>query len=288
MLGGVPEHFNLPWNLCIEEGLFKKEALDVSWQNFPEGTGAICKSLRNKELDAAVILTEGIVKDIIAGNKVKIVQEFVSSPLIWGIHVAANSPYKNLQDLRNAKVAISRYGSGSHLMAYVNAKNLGWDPQKLEFEIVNSIDGAVQALQEGRAGYFMWEHFMTKPLVDKGIFRRLGDCPTPWSSFVIVVREEFLKENQAAVQKMLSIINRTTSEFKNVPFIENLIASRFHQKKEDVSQWLNITSWSQNQISIMELDKVQEQLLELQLIPNKMDNLNLISDISLPLRKKIF
>jgi hypothetical protein len=25
--------------------------------------------------------------------------------------------------------------------------------------------------------------------VDKGIFRRIGDCPTPWPCFVIAVRE---------------------------------------------------------------------------------------------------
>jgi hypothetical protein len=36
--------------------------------------------------------------------------------------------------------------------------------------------------------------FMTKPLVDKGIFRRIGDCPTPWPCFVIAVRDEILEK----------------------------------------------------------------------------------------------
>jgi hypothetical protein len=44
--------------------------------------------LRDGETDIAVILTEGIVKDIVAGNPSKIVQVYVESPLIWGIHVA--------------------------------------------------------------------------------------------------------------------------------------------------------------------------------------------------------
>jgi hypothetical protein len=38
----------------------------------------------------------------------------------------------------------------------------------------------------------MWERFMTKPLVDKGIFRRVGDCPT-LALFVIAVREDVLE-----------------------------------------------------------------------------------------------
>ncbi len=129
-VAGVPEHFNLPWHMCIEDGTFKKNGLDVSWKDFPDGTGAMCKALRNKDVDVAVILTEGIIKDILNGNDAKIVQEYIASPLIWGIHVAAGSNYQDIQDLKNAKVAISRYGSGSHLMAYVNAKNLGWDPKQ--------------------------------------------------------------------------------------------------------------------------------------------------------------
>jgi hypothetical protein len=56
----------------------------------PEGTGKMCQMLRDGETDIAVILTEGIVKDITAGNPSKIVQVYVDSPLIWGIHVAAN------------------------------------------------------------------------------------------------------------------------------------------------------------------------------------------------------
>jgi len=85
------------------------------------------------------------------------VQVFVQSPLIWGIHVGAKSKYETLADLENTKVAISRRGSGSELMAYVNAQNQGWKTDNLQFEIVNTIDGAVEALTNGTADYFMWE-----------------------------------------------------------------------------------------------------------------------------------
>ena len=170
-IAGVPEHFNLPWELAIENGDFKDVGIDLQWTNIPEGTGKMCQMLRDGETDIAVILTEGIVKDIVGGTKCKIVQIYVESPLIWGIHVAAASNYNTLSDLENTKVAISRYGSGSQLMAYVNAKNEGWNTENLQFEVVNTIDGAVETLTNGTADYFMWEHFMTKPLVDNGIFR---------------------------------------------------------------------------------------------------------------------
>lgn len=268
-IAGVPEHFNLPWHLAIENGDFEKENIDLQWTDIPEGTGKMCQMLRDGETDIAVILTEGIVKDIVAGNPSKIVQVYVKSPLIWGIHVSANSNYKTLTDLENKKVAISRLGSGSQLMSYVNADNQGWKTDNLEFEIVNTIDGAVEALTNGTADYFMWERFMTKPLVDKGIFRRIADCPTPWPCFVIAVREEVIENNPVLISKILAIINQTTEEFKEIPSIDKTLALKYHQKIEDIQEWLSLTQWSQKPLSVEMLNKVQNQLFQLKIIDKK-------------------
>ncbi|TDE49198.1 substrate-binding domain-containing protein [Flavobacterium sp. GT3P67] len=268
-IAGVPEHFNLPWHLSIENGDFRKENIHLQWTDVPEGTGKMCQMLRDDETDIAVILTEGIVKDIVAGNPSKIVQVYVESPLIWGIHVAAKSNYKTLADLENTKVAISRLGSGSQLMAYVNADNQGWKTDNLQFEIINTIDGAVEALTNGTADYFMWERFMTKPLVDKGIFRRIADCPTPWPCFVIAVRDEILEKNPAIISKILAIINQTTQELKDIPSIDKTLASIYHQKIEDIQEWLSLTQWSQKPLSEKMLNKVQNQLFQLKIIDKK-------------------
>ena len=268
-IAGVPEHFNLPWHLAIENGDFEKENIDLQWTDVPEGTGKMCQMLRDGETDIAVILTEGIVKDIVAGNPSKIVQVYVESSLIWGIHVAAQSNFKTLSDLENKKVAISRLGSGSQLMAYVNADNQGWKTDNLQFEIVNTIDGAVEALTNGTADYFMWERFMTKPLVDKGIFRRIADCPTPWPCFVIAVREEVLLNNPVLISKILAIVNQTTQEFKDIPSIDKTLALTYHQKVEDIQEWLSLTHWSQKSLSVEMLNKVQNQLFQLKIIDKK-------------------
>ncbi len=263
---GVPEHFNLPWHLCLENGEFEKENIDLQWTDVPEGTGKMCQMLRDGSTDIAVILTEGILKDIVNGNPSKIVQVYVKSSLIWGIHVAAQSNYQTLADLENTKVAISRLGSGSQLMAFVNAKNQGWNTNKLQFEIVNTIDGAVTALTEGTADYFMWEHFMTKPLVDQGVFRRLADCPTPWPCFVIAVREEVLTTQPEAIATLLKIINAKTRDFKTIPNISARLATIYHQKIGDINEWITLTEWSQEKIDLALLDQIQKQLLELHII----------------------
>jgi len=268
-IAGVPEHFNLPWHLCIENGEFEEENIDLQWTNVPEGTGKMCQMLRDGETDLAVILTEGILKDISAGNPSKIVQVYVQSPLIWGIHVDAKSDFQTLKDLKNKKAAISRLGSGSQLMAYVNANEQGWEMDDLEFEIVNTIDGAVDALTNKKADYFMWERFMTKPLVDKGVFRRIDDCPTPWPSFIIVGRDEFLKKNAKTVETILKIINKTTVDFKEIPEIDKKLSKLFNQKAEDIKEWLKLTQWSQKNLTEKSFNKIQNQLFDLGIIDKK-------------------
>ena len=269
-IGGVPEHFNLPWYLTLSTKKYTKEGINLRWKDYPSGTGAMCKALREKEIDMAVILTEGIVRDIIDGNDCKIVQVFVKSPLLWGIHVAQDSKYMKIEDLRGTKAAISRFGSGSHLMAYVNAENQKWDTnQDLGFQIINDLNGALESLPKGEGDYFMWEKFMTQPYVDNGTFRKVGECPTPWPCFVIAVRNDVLETDADAIQKILEIINNTTNTFKEIQYIDEIIKNRYGIKLEDAREWLSLTEWSQGQLSKNEVENIQNQLLNLNLIKNK-------------------
>tara|TARA_R110002050_G_scaffold56512_1_gene127022 strand:- start:123950 stop:124798 length:849 start_codon:yes stop_codon:yes gene_type:complete len=266
---GVPEHFNLPWHMAIEENAFKERGIALEWTDIPEGTGKMCQMLNANETDLAIILTEGIIKSITEGNPSKIAQEFIASPLLWGVHVAADSSYTEISDLKNTKAAISRFGSGSHLMAYVLAKKEGWNTETLQFEVINNLDGAVKALTDKSADYFMWERFTTKPLVDNGTFRRITDCPTPWPCFVIAVTDKFVAENGHILKHILEVINIYTQEFKSIPSINKTLANAYSQKLEDINEWLSITQWSQSKMTYATLENVQTTLLDLNLITTK-------------------
>lgn len=279
-IGGVPEHFNLAWYLTLKNGEYKAQDINLRWHDYYGGTGAMSKALRSGDIDIAVILTEGIIKDIIDGNPSSIVQTFVKTPLIWGIHVADKSSFKTIDDIRGTRAAISRYGSGSHLMAYINAQNNNWNlDTDLNFEVIKNLNGAVEGLTNGDADYFMWEKFTTKPIVDDGIFRRIGECPTPWPCFVIAVRNEFIENNEEELKTILDIINTTTSDFKSIPSIDRTIANRYDQEIEDVQEWLSLTEWSQELIDKKTINNVQEQLFNLDIIPKKVDYTDLVYKI---------
>ena len=44
-VGGVPEHFNLPWRLAVESGEFEALGIRVEWTDVDRGTGALCKAM---------------------------------------------------------------------------------------------------------------------------------------------------------------------------------------------------------------------------------------------------
>ena len=106
-IGGVPEHFNLPWRLAIEEGKFREIGMDLHWADMGGGTGQMIRGLETGSIDIAVLLTEGITKAILEGLPAKIIQVYVVSPLHWGIHVPTNSTFKTVHDLKNQTFAVT-------------------------------------------------------------------------------------------------------------------------------------------------------------------------------------
>ena len=271
-IGGVPEHFNYAWYIGLKKNAFKAQGIDLRWVDCPGGTGQMTEALKQNSIDMGVVLTDGIVKAISDGISSKIVQTFVESPLIWGVHVATGSNYTKASELKNTQAAISRIGSGSHLMAYLQAQKLGWNTKReLHFKIIKNLEGGVKALRESEADYFLWEKYTTKPLVDSGVFRRIGECPTPWPCFVIAATNSFIENETFTLKSILETINPITKEFKNIAGIVTILSKRYGQKCEDVQAWLAQTEWSQINIQKETLKNVQNKLLELKLISQKLD-----------------
>ncbi|QEG22372.1 ABC transporter substrate-binding protein [Mariniblastus fucicola] len=244
-VAGVPEHFNYPWHLAIESGDFADAGLDVQWTDFPGGTGAMMKSLRRGETDVAVVLTQGAVADILKGNPSRIVKTFVESPLVWGIHVPADSDIESVEQIKGRKYAISREGSGSHLMSIVDAAERGWDSGTPQFEIVGGLDGARKALAAGDAEVFFWEKVTTDPFVENGEFRLVGIRKTIWPAFVICVRESVLEEHADEVRSMLKVLNHHCDELVSYEDAVPRISKRYGLDAHETEMWFSATVWDE-------------------------------------------
>lgn len=269
-IGGVPEHFNLPWRLAIEEGKFKAADIELHWSDMTGGTGQMIKGLQAGSLDIAVLLTEGITRAILKGLDAKIIAVYVQSPLCWGIHVPVNQSIQELKDLDSATFAISREGSGSHLMSYVLAQREGWESSSLSFEVVGDVYGGLWALSHGEANGFLWEKYTTQPFVDQAKCKRIGEVYTPWPCFVIAVRNEVLQSDEALLKMVLSIVQARAAQLKQAPDSPEVLAWRYALKKDEVAAWLSETEWSNSSVlESTELQKTVETLLELELISSE-------------------
>lgn len=267
-VGGVPEHFNLAWHLAIEQGEFSRKGIQVHWSDVPGGTGAMCTALRNGELDIAIALTEGMIADIVQGNPSRIVQYYVNSPLRWGIYVAATSTIQSVEEMKGLKYAISRYQSGSHLMAYVHAAKCGFELKAEDFVVVGNLDGARNALKNKEAQLFLWEKYTTKPLVDSGEFRMIGECATPWPCFVIAISNRFIAEHESALKEILSIINLSCLVLQNNSEAPQLIAQRYGIREADALQWFRELEYAcVPEIGEEQLRQIFLNLLNLKIIP---------------------
>lgn len=244
-IGGVPEHFNLPWHLLIDELNSGNAMVGLDWQEFPGGTGDMCAALRDESIDIAILLTEGILKDIANGNQSEIVEVYISSPLIWGVHVSASSTYTEMPQLEGKVAAISRIGSGSDLMTKVLADRNGWNQEGIQRNIVGNLEGARTSLKDGSSDYFLWEKYTTKPLVDSGEFRRIGECPTPWPCFVIAVTKRFKLENSELVESIVDLVREKAQWVKLSQEAIELIADNYGLRAEDVREWRDQTQWMQ-------------------------------------------
>lgn len=253
-IGGVPEHFNLPWHLAMENKLFEKENIAVEWHTFKGGTGQMTRALRNDEIDVCILLTEGIVADIINGNPSKIISKYLTTPLIWGVYTGAKNTVAHYGEIYDKKYAISRFGSGSHLMPIVDANAKGTTLKEEQFVLIRNLEGALESLSKNETDAFYWEKYTTKPYVDSGELKHLGEYITPWPCFMIAASDKIIAKEQAALKKMLSVIHFTAKQFMHSTTAIAEVSERYHQKLEDVEQWFYSTEWAID-------DKVSRKML---------------------------
>ena len=276
-IGGVPEHFNLPVHLAMEEGLFEQENIEVTWNNYPGGTGEMTQALQNDECDICITLTEGIISAIIKGNPSKIIGGYVKTPLIWGIHTAINSSLTFHKKVFDHRIAISRIGSGSHLMPMVDARVHGKTICDDQFVIVKNIDGAIKSLNGGESDFFYWEKYTTKPYVQKKLLKRIGEFISPWPCFIMAATNKIISNSPEELDKVLHIIHRACDDFMKNPDAVSLVSERYAINQGDASYWYNATEWATDSwVSDKMLESVLFTLKDVGLLPQEASTRELV------------
>ena len=264
-VGGVKEPFNLPWLLAFEDDAFASLGIEVTYSNYAGGTGALVGALDDGILDLATVLTEGAVTAIGRGQPIRLHSAFISSPLRWGIHVSGKATQTKIEEMKGKKFAISRFGSGSELMAYELAEQQGWTLKDNQFVPVGGIDGAVEALPKRKAHIFLWERFVTAPLVKQGVFKRIGEIPTPWPSFYLAGHQRVLAQHGALIDEVVEIVLTYAAKVMDDPeAATDLIVDRYGMFRRDTKTWLEDVTWpAERMVDRAVLAEVSDRMVEL-------------------------
>lgn len=203
----------------------------------------MCMALDRGELDVAVVLTEGAIKFVSQGLKAKIISQWVVSPLVWGIHTFPGSGVGGHSYLEHT-LAISRPGSGSHLMPMVDALFRNLDPNLLKWYIAGSLEGAVDAFAARLASVFYWEKYTTMPFVEDGTMLRIAEIATPWPCFVVLASEQVWMNRRDTVKSLVSHALSQAHTLQNDPTGTEMFAQEYGLGTQIVEEWLPSVHWA--------------------------------------------
>lgn len=244
-VAGVPEHFNVPWRIAVQEGAFAARGLDVAWEEIAEGSGAMLRALESGAVDAALVLTEAVVAAASRGQELAVLGTWICSPLVWGVHVHAASRFRSVEELRDGRFGISRPGSGSHLMAWVEAARRGWNPARLRFETVGAVQTARDAFDEGRIDAYLWEEITTRPWVRLGEWRCIGQVEAPWPAFLLVTTQAGAERVATLREPMFEVLRDIVIGLRADPDQGVLrIAEEAALHPDDVADWFAAVRWA--------------------------------------------
>jgi hypothetical protein len=72
----------------------------------------------------------------------------------------------------------------------------------------------------------MWEKFTTKPLVDSGEWRRVGECVTPWPCFVVAATNTALEKFGPDLLEVLEVVRREAEHLESSPHAAETVRLR--------------------------------------------------------------
>jgi hypothetical protein len=103
---------------------------------------------------------------------------------------------------------------------------------------------------------------MTRPHVQRGEVKPVGEFSAPWSSFLIIVGNKVMREKQDAVKRLLEIMNGECITFKQDVHSAIHLSKRFDMTLPEARQWLQHTQWNYNfEVSSASLENAKSALV---------------------------
>jgi hypothetical protein len=237
-IGGVPEPFTLAWREPIS---------GVEWVEFSGGSGQMCAALKKGELDAAFVLTEAAVYHGLAVYSVQ-----TQSPLIWGVYTA------QVDSFRAGRLAVSRLGSGSHLMAQLFLHEKGYDLNSVQVLEKGSFKAMCEAILTQQADFFLWEKNYTLSQAPELV--QYTEYKAQWPAFVLVTRQGF--QQFEALEVALNTSYSILKNWQESGALPALLCRQYGLSEKLAKTWLSENRWYLEKVGLENavFEKIKDRL----------------------------
>ena len=138
--------------------------------------------------------------------------------------------------------------SGSYVMSFVLADQRRWlsAAEDTPFDVVplQTFTKLREAVNDGTADFFMWEHFTSKRYYDNGEIRKIGEIYTPWPSWLIVSNKELVGDLR--MEAFMEKLNLGVQYFNgHHDEAVEYISSELDYSEEDARQWLQTVQFAE-------------------------------------------
>ncbi len=227
--------FYLPILAAEERGFFKKNGLEVEWVPFRGGT-TLARAMAAGAINIGLSTASSDIVAISRGVPIQIVAQLFRGSKDWFIWVRRDSPLKKPQDLKGAKVGVTRLGGASYGYARAIARSQGLE-KEVRIVATGGIREQVAALKTGAVDATLVSIYIVASMKLKGEVRELlslGDIlPREWADQEVIARRDFVQKNPDTVRRVVkSLLQGVDFLRKNPPWtIEKMRSmSRFSEE----------------------------------------------------------
>jgi len=212
-----PAHY-LPALTAEDKGFWKENGLDVEW--VPVGSDAAeMRAVAAGALNIGMATSAGIITAAGGGLPVVMVNELVSS-VSWKLWVRADSPYRNVLDLKNKRIGVTALGGITHAFGRIVAKAHGIE-NDLRFVGAGGARQNVAGLWAGSFDASILGMASAARLKVEGKIREISSArdylPKPWFDDAIFARKNFAQTKPDEVRRVIKATLQATDFIQRNP-----------------------------------------------------------------------
>lgn len=129
---------------------------------------------------------------------------------------------------------------------FADTQSLLRTPGQPPFEVVplQTFAKLRDAVNDGSADFFMWEHFTSKRYYDNKTIKKIGEIYTPWSSWKIVARDD---ARDMRLDDFFEKLNKGKKYFEeHEEETVKYISSELDYSEADARQWLGTVKFAKD------------------------------------------